>query len=119
MAAFLALFRKEIFSLFVSPIVYGILAAWFFLNGVFFAFVLGYPAVLSDLNLFHQYLFGSGVLVWLLLPAFPPILTLRLFAEEHRIGTLEPLLSAPVSYAAVVLAKYLASCVFFLVFTAP
>jgi len=116
MIPFLALFRKEMFSLFVSPFVYGLLAVWFLLNGLFFSFILGFPAVQNDLNLFPQYLFGSGLLVWLLLPSFPPLLTLRLFAEEHRLGTLEPLLSAPITDLAVVLAKYFASCLFFLVF---
>jgi ABC-2 type transport system permease protein len=41
---------------------------------------------------------------------------LRLFAEERRLGTLEPLLTAPISDLAVVLAKFLAACLFFLVF---
>lgn len=117
MRAFRALLAREVWSLAVAPVVYLLLGAWFLLNGLLFVYLLTWsPAVQRDLTLLPQYLFGSGLLVWLLLPAFPPLLTLRLFAEEHRLGTLETLLTAPVRDAAVVLAKYLAVLLFFLVF---
>lgn len=116
MRAFTALLKREVYSLLVAPYVYLLLGIWFLLNGLVFMFVLRSPAVQNDLTLLPQLLFGSGLLVWLLLPAFPPLLTLRLLAEEHRLGTLEPLLTSPISDAAVVLAKYLAACLFFLVF---
>ncbi len=117
MRALLAQLRREIFALAVTPSMYGLLAVWYLLNGLLFFYLLEYsPQVRADLTLLPQYLFGSGLLIWLLLPAFPPLLTLRLLAEERRIGTLEPLLSAPIRDAAVVLAKYIAACVFFLVF---
>lgn len=116
MRAFRALLGREIYSMMVSPFVYVLLGFWFLLNGLFFAYLLSGPEVLADLNQLPQYMFGSGLLLWLLLPAFPPLLTLRLFAEERRIGTLEPLLTAPISDFAVVLAKYLAACLFFFVF---
>jgi ABC-2 type transport system permease protein len=118
MRAFAALFAREVRSLCVSPFSFVLLGFWFLLNGVFFAYLLVTPAIQRDVNVLPQYMFGSGVLVWLLLPAFPPLLTLRLFAEEHRLGTLEPLLTAPVRDIEVVLAKYLAACLFFLVFWA-
>jgi ABC-2 type transport system permease protein len=116
MKAFRALLGREIYSMLVSPFVYVLLGFWFLLNGLFFAYLLSGPEVRADLNQLPQYMFGSGLLLWLLLPAFPPLLTLRLFAEERRLGTLEPLLTAPISDFAVVLAKYFAACLFFLVF---
>jgi ABC-2 type transport system permease protein len=118
MRSFRALFAREVWSLCVSPFSYVLLGFWYLLNGIFFAYLLVTPPVRQDLDVLPQYMFGSGVLVWLLLPAFPPLLTLRLFAEEHRLGTLEPLLTAPIRDIEVVLAKYLAACVFFLVFWA-
>lgn len=118
MRAFRALLVREIWSLCVSPFSYVLLGFWFLLNGIFFAYLLASEAIRADVDVLSQYMFGSGVLVWLLLPAFPPLLTLRLFAEEHRLGTLEPLLTAPVRDIEVVLAKYLAACTFFLVFWA-
>ena len=116
MRAFLAQFKRELSGLLLSPYVFVLLGAWYLLNGFFFAYLLRTPAIQNDLTLLPPYLFGNGLLVWLLLPAFPPLLALRLLAEEQRVGTLEPLLTAPVRDAAVVLAKYLAACVFFLLF---
>lgn len=117
MSALLALLRREVWSLLVTPSVYLLLGVWYLLNGLLFVYALDFSAeVQSDVSLLPQYLFGSSILVWLLLPAFPPLLTLRLLAEEHRLGTLEPLLTAPVSDAAVVIAKYLSACLFFLLF---
>jgi len=116
MNAFCALWRKEVFSLMVSPFVFVLLGFWFLLNGLMFSVTIETQAVQNDLGLLPPYLLGSGMLVWLLLPAFPPLLCIRLFAEEHRVGTLEPLLTAPIRDGAVVLAKYFAACMFFLLF---
>ncbi len=117
MSAFIAQVKREVFGLFVSPSIYLLLGVWFLLNGLVFVYLIDYaPSVQADLALLPQFLFGSGLLVWLLLPAFPPLLTLRLLAEEHRLGTLEPLLSGPITDAATVLAKYFAACLFFLLF---
>jgi ABC-2 type transport system permease protein len=115
-SAFLALFRRELWSLLVAPYVYVLLGFWFLLNGLLFSYLIEVPAIQADLRLLPPYLFGSGLLVWLLLPAFPPLLALRLLAEEHRVGTLEPLLTAPIRDISVVLAKYAAVCLFFLLF---
>ena len=116
MNAFLALLRREVFTLLVSPFVYILLGVWYLLNGLMFSVAIELPAMQADLRLLPPFFFGSGLLIWLLLPAFPPLLCIRLFAEEHRVGTLEPLLTAPIRDVAVVLAKYLAACLFFLVF---
>lgn len=118
MRAFLAQFKREIRGLLFSPYAFVLLGFWFLLNGFFFAYLLHSPAVQNDLTLLPPYLFGNGLLVWLLLPAFPPLLALRLLAEEQRVGTMEPLLTAPVRDLAVILAKYLAACAFLLVFWA-
>ena len=116
MASFFALLRKELFVLAVSPFVYVLLAVWFSLNALLFNISIDTQYIQADLSLLPPYLFGSGMLVWLLLPIFPPLLCLRMFAEEHRVSTLEPLLTAPITDSAVVLAKYFAACLFFLVF---
>ena len=44
-----------------------------------------------------------------LMPLIPPVLTMRLLAEEQKLGTLELLLTAPVRDYEVVIAKFLAS----------
>ena len=114
--SFYVLLKNEIFSLSVSPFVYILLGVWFLLNSLLFNLSLNTQYVQADLSLLPGYIFGSGLLVWLLLPVFPSLLCLRLFAEEHRTGTLEPLLTAPISDVEIVLAKYLAPCIFFLLF---
>jgi len=116
MSAFFALFRKELFTLGISPFIYVLLAVWFLLNALLFNISIETQYIQADLSLLPSYLFGSGMLVWLLVPIFPPLVCLRMFAEEHRVSTLEPLLTAPITDIAVVFAKYLAACLFFLIF---
>ncbi|HBF23092.1 MAG TPA: hypothetical protein DDW23_04675, partial [Planctomycetes bacterium] len=117
MRPLLAIFRKEVLCLLGGPWAFGLLGFWFLLNGFFFSYLLDYsPAVQDDLGLLPNYLFGSGLLVWLLLPAFPPLLTLALFAEEHRTGSLESLLTAPVRDWVIVAGKFMAAAFFFLIF---
>ena len=55
-------------------------------------------------TLVHIFFQSAGLLFLLI-----PIITMRLFAEERKAGTLELLLTAPVRESQVVLAKYLAS----------
>jgi ABC-2 type transport system permease protein len=52
--------------------------------------------------------FGNTVLLYLVVFLLVPPMTMRLFAEERRSGTIETLMTAPVSSASVVLAKYAA-----------
>jgi ABC-2 type transport system permease protein len=52
--------------------------------------------------------FGNTVLLYLVLFVLVPPMTMRIFAEERRSGTIEMLMTAPVSSTAVVLAKYAA-----------
>jgi len=48
-----------------------------------------------------------------------PLITMRLFAEEERAGTLEPLLTAPVQTWQVVLSKYAAAMIFYTILWLP
>ncbi|MBL8900885.1 MAG: ATP-binding cassette domain-containing protein, partial [Planctomycetes bacterium] len=64
--------------------------------------------------------FGGGselVRLWFLI--LPPLLTMRLFAEERRTGTLEGLLTAPVRIPTIVAGKFLAAWIFFALLFAP
>jgi ABC-2 type transport system permease protein len=53
--------------------------------------------------------FGNTVLFYLVLFLLVPPVTMRLFAEERHSGTIEALMTAPVSSTSVVLAKYAAA----------
>lgn len=56
---------------------------------------------------------------WLAMLLVAPLLTMRLFAEERRLGTLPTLLAAPVSETAVVLAKFAAAYTMFILLWLP
>src|ERR1700677_1993699 len=56
---------------------------------------------------------------WLVFLFIPPLLTMRLFAEERGSGTLEMLMTAPVRDWQVVLAKFIACFMFYLVMWVP
>jgi ABC-2 type transport system permease protein len=113
-SAFLTLWRKELMGYFLSPIAYVMAVFFLFVMGVIF-FMLATvltsgPAGVTAMNL----LFGSPFF-WMTMFVVVPVLTMRLFADERRSGTIETLLTAPVSDAAVVLAKF-AGAVSFYVF---
>ena len=109
--------RKELLSLFTSPIAYGI--ATLVLAGNGFTFYLW--ANLTDGNLSDttSLFFGRGLFYWFLAPILAPLLTMRLFAEEKRTGTIEMLMTAPVTDAAVVLGKFAAVWAYYALLWVP
>ena len=105
MNAFFALWGREMAAYFRTSIAY--VAGTFFLAIAGFslwilATHLAQGATEGDLvrNLFGSYGY------WLAMLVATPLLTMRLFAEERRTGTLEALLTAPVTETAAVLAKF-------------
>jgi len=104
--------RREIASYFVSPIAYVAMALFLVVSGFFFAlsdFRPGAPAAMR--SIFDIMMI---ILVFVL-----PIITMRALSEEQRSGTIETLLTAPVTDVQVVAAKFLGSWVFFLAVLAP
>ena len=118
MKPFLAVLTRELRILFGTPLAWGALGAFSLVTALLFwlellsfevaqqrAMAVNDPSVLSLLD-FNDLLFGS-VLVHsqILLIFVVPLLTMRLFADETRQGTMELLLSAPVRTSHVVLGK--------------
>lgn len=93
---------KEFGSYFASPIAYVVTAVFLVITGFFFAISVTKP--LADASI-RDFVSISQFILWFIIPA----LTMRLFAEEQKLGTLEMLLTAPVRDVEVVLGKYLAS----------
>lgn len=93
--------KKEIVSYFTSPMAYIIASVFLALSGLFFANYVNRVQVASLTGFF-----GPASFVVILLA---PVLTMRLFAEEQKLGTLELLLTAPVRDLEVVLGKFLAA----------
>lgn len=112
MSALAAIALREFRSFFRLPVGWVVIALYLFLTGIVLAvrtLIPGEPASLRDF-------FGfSG---FLLLPVAPAI-SMRLLSEELRSGTLESLMTAPVSDAAVIMGKFLGACLFLLAMVAP
>lgn len=100
------IFKKELQGYFNSPIAYIFLGIFLILSSWLFfqQFFLNNQAT-------AQYFFNS--LPWLMLFLVPAI-TMRAWAEEKRSGTIELLLTMPITDTQVVLAKFLSSLVFIL-----
>jgi ABC-2 type transport system permease protein len=114
--------KREVFSYFVSPIAYVVSVVWlvwcglqYYLLAGLFAGSPGLGASGNPLSAF----FGGSVLFFIPLLVFAPVLTMRLFAEERHTGTIEPLLTAPVTTLQVVLGKYAAALVFWVALWIP
>jgi ABC-2 type transport system permease protein len=98
---------KEIQVYFSSPTAYIVGMIFLGLTGFFFVRPLNDPFPEASLSPFFQ---GYTIILILLAPA----LTMRLLAEEQKLGTIELLLTSPVRDWEVVMGKYLASLVFLL-----
>ncbi len=111
MTAILTIARRELSSMFRLPVGWVVIALFLLLTASVFALTLspGAPASLRDF---------FGISAWLLMPVVPAV-SMRLLAEEHRTGSDEPLLTAPVSDAAVILGKYLGAWLFLACMIAP
>ncbi len=118
MKAFLTLLRREISAYFHTSMAY--------VAGIFFLLVTGMSFWVLITQLARDpagghltgVLFGSDWF-WLAMLLAPPLLTMRLFAGENRQGTLEVLMSAPITETQVVLAKFFGAFFLFLLLWLP
>ena len=108
-----AITQRELLSLFCSPIAYIVIAGFLLITGVSVlwsdSFSPGKPATLRNIFLWTP---------WVLTMIVPAI-TMRALSEEYRSGTIESLMTAPLSDWQMVLGKYFASLLFFIVMLLP
>jgi ABC-type transport system involved in multi-copper enzyme maturation permease subunit len=115
-----SLVRREFAAYFVSPIAYVVLFVFLVVTGRLFAHTFdllsttGPKGTEWPLNTMF-----ADERFWLVFLFIPPLLTMRLFAEERSSGTLEPLMTAPLRDWQVVLGKYLACLAFYVVLWLP
>jgi len=118
MQAYWTLTRRELASLFVSLTGYIIIAGAVFMMGWSFVALLellqGEATPVPATQLFY-----STYYFWSILLLTAPIITMRLFALEKYSGTFETLMTTPVSDMQVVLAKFSAAMVFYLLMWTP
>jgi ABC-2 type transport system permease protein len=115
--------RKELRSYFASPIAYAVLALFAFLFGglVFYptvkelvrygvqAQMQGQPVNLNDQIIRPLLGFASTISLFLL-----PLITMRLFAEEKKSGTMELLLTSPVRDIEIILGKWIGAMILYI-----
>ena len=121
MKGFWAIYKRELFALFVTPLAWVLITAFLVVQGIHFAILVTQfagPADLTEGGPIPAF-FGKTMLLYLPLLFVCPMLTMRLFAEERRSGTIEALLTAPVGTPGVVIAKYGAALTTFVVMWAP
>lgn len=115
--------RRELSAIFYSPIAYIVLLAMSIIGYFrYFEFVstLEYAARERQLVLepiVSRYLLSLVPVIAVLFVV--PVLTMRSFSEERRTGTLEVLFTAPVDEVSVVLSKFFAALIYFLVLWLP
>jgi len=117
MRVLFTLTRRELASFLVSIAGYVIIAVAVFLMGLSFSILVGKlqtPTPLPIVELFYMTPF-----FWLILILSVPVITMRLFALEKYSGTYETLMTTPVGDWQVVLAKFVASLIFFMLMWIP
>jgi len=128
-----AIYRKEMGHYFVSPIAYIFIGLFLILTAFFFNVILAGVIKQSFQMEMQSMQFGQpssfdvpaavlrdffGLLSTLIL-FFTPILTMSVYAEERKRGTMELLMTSPVSELEIVLGKFLASLSLFAIMLLP
>jgi ABC-2 type transport system permease protein len=113
-----AIYRKELGHYFVSPVAYVIVGLFLFLSGFFFVLYVNVAneqepdAPTWVLRAFLNFL----VLVFLF---FLPMVTMGVYAEEKKRGTMELLMTSPITELQIVLGKFLATLTLFAAMLLP
>jgi ABC-2 type transport system permease protein len=98
--------KRELYSYFATPIAYIFIIIFLFLSGIF-TFYLGNFFGRGQADLVTFFAFHPWLYLFLI-----PALTMRLWAEERKTGTIELLLTLPVTMLQAVLGKFLATWIF-------
>lgn len=119
-------FKKEMRLYFTSPVAYVVFTFFLLIVGYFFFSIFAFynltsmqaamnPAFGRDLNVTEAVMRPLFSNTGIILLFFMPMLTMRLFAEEKRSGTIELLLTYPVRDGEVLLGKFAAAMALFLI----
>jgi len=115
MRNFFTIWRRELSACFLSSVAYVTMVVFLTMSGwVFLQLVEGHVGSSERLSVL---LFKVIIFFWM--PILVTLITMRLFAEEKRSGTIETLMTSPVTEAEVVLGKYAGAIAFLLVVAVP
>lgn len=107
---------REVRSFFSKPVAYIVLFVWMLVNGGWFFVIVQYYGDVSrgqDFQVPPSLHVTSSWVTFLVLVLCCPALSMRLLSDEQARGTLEALLTAPVTCAQVVLSKYIGVLTFY------
>lgn len=107
----LAIARRELMTYFYTPVAYIVITAFLIITGVFF-FMKFFYYNQAEMREFFQFL-------PLILTLIVPAITMRLFAEEIHSGTIETLMTLPVTTIKTVVGKFLAATAFIAIMLSP
>ncbi|MFH1214011.1 MAG: ABC transporter permease [Candidatus Neomarinimicrobiota bacterium] len=124
MGNLIAIFKRDLKGYFSSPIAYVVIGLFLIVTGIFFYLLLSsflqysYAVMMQrqgspvnvNLMMIRPFLLNMSVIVLFVIP----MITMRSFSEEKKSGTMELLLTSPITNWQIILGKYLAT--FFLYF---
>lgn len=96
-----AIFKRELFSYFTSPVGYVVIAAFMAFSGVFFYVQCLFASTSNMYGVFQSMFF---IVLFLI-----PLLTMRLFSDDRKNKTDQALITSPVSIPSIVTAKFLSA----------
>ena len=118
MTRFFTLLNRELKSFFNSPI--GWVVMVFFLVAIGMSFYVGVSLLnrgTKDVTVVEA--FFNTVPFWIAFLFLFPLITMRSFSDEFRMGTIEPLMTAPVRDWQVVLSKFVGIVIFYIILWLP
>jgi len=122
MRNFITLYKRELSALYYTPTGYIVMCVFLAVLGwVFWQLVsfLNLPQYIKLNEGVFSIMFGGTFFYWIVLAGVTSALTMRLFAEERRAGSIELLSTAPVTDVQIVLSKYFAALTFLLLMWVP
>ncbi len=118
MRSFWILWKREVAAYFCTPRATVLLFFFLLLTGFNFCAAVNAlnhgPTETTIVEAFFNTLF-----FWIAFLLLIPLLTMHLFSEEYRLGTMETLVTAPVADASIILSKFFAALFLFLLAWAP
>ena len=116
--AFWILWKREAGAILLSPIAWVLLTCMALISGFSFSQCVAYLGQgVREFTVMQIYFYIFHF--WFLLIILVPVLTMRLFSEEYKSGTIEMLLTAPVRDGDVILSKFAGALAFYVLLWLP
>jgi ABC-2 type transport system permease protein len=112
-----AIIRRELIAYFSSPLAYMVMTAFLIIQGALFYNIMGYLGRPGQFELTPLDVFFGNTLFFCLF--LIPVITMRLISEELHSGTIEVLLTSPVTEGQVIAGKFISAMLFYLALWLP